>query len=104
MSDNNVIPMTEADERKERLLREAAARVRKYSVYKIMEQLRQINAYAQVKAMLEQNDLWDRIIVIGTLPSDNQYFVQNYPTVKAAIQQLAPDADIDALLAECEER
>ena len=105
MSDiNHVVSAADADARKVRLLQEAAKRVRKYSVYKIMEALRSINAYTQVKAMLEQHDLWDRIVLIGTLPSDNEYFVQHYPTVRAAIQQLAPDADIDALLAECEEK
>ncbi len=105
MSDiNHVVSAADADARKVRLLQEAAKRVRRYNVYKIMETLRSINAYAQVKAMLEQHDLWDRIVLIGTLPSDNEYFVQHYPTVRAAIQQLAPDADIDALLADCEDR
>ncbi len=101
---NYVVSAADADARKLRLLQEAAKRVRKYSVYKIMEALRSINAYTQVKAMLEQNDLWDRIIIIGVLPSDNEYFTQHYPTVKAAIQQMVPDADIDALLADCEDR
>ena len=101
---NCVVPAADADARKIRLLQAAAQRIRRYSVYKIMEALRGINAYTQVKAMLEQNDLWDRIVLIGVLPSDNEYFVEHYPTVKAAIQQLAPDADIDALLAECEEK
>lgn len=105
MSDiNHVVSAADADARKVRLLQEAAKRVRHYNVYKIMETLRSINAYAQVKAMLEQHDLWDRIVLIGTLPSDNEYFVQHYPTVKAAIQQMAPDANIDELLAECEEK
>ena len=105
MSDiNYVVSAADADARKIQLLQEAAKRVRRYSVYKIMEALRSINAYTQIKAMLEQNDLWDRIIIIGILPSDNEYFTQYYPTVKAAIQQMAPDADIDALLADCEER
>lgn len=105
MSDTNyVVSAADADARKARLLREAALRVRNYNVYKIMETLRSINAYAQVKQMLEQHDLWDRIILIGVLPSDNPYFVEHYPTVKAALQQLAPDANIDELLAECEEK
>ncbi len=105
MSDiHYVVSAADVDARKLRLLQEAAKRVRRYNVYKIMETLRSINAYAQVKAMLEQHDLWDRIVLIGTLPSDNEYFVQHYPTVKAAIQQMAPDANIDELLAECEEK
>jgi hypothetical protein len=100
----NIIPSAAADARKLRLIEEAAARPRRYSVYKIMEALRTIGAYSQIKALLEQNDLWDRIVVIGALPSDNPYFTQYYPAVAEAISQIAPDADIEALLEECEER
>ena len=75
---NCVVPAADADARKIRLLQAAAQRIRRYSVYKIMEALRGINAYTQVKAMLEQNDLWDRIVLIGVLPSDNEYFVYGY--------------------------
>lgn len=98
----NVISAAEVDARKARLLEEAAARPKKYSVYEITERLREMGVYPQCKAMLEQNDLWERLLVIHEVTSDNQYFTEYYPQIKVALQQLLPDVNIDEKLAECE--
>jgi hypothetical protein len=34
--------------------------------------------------------------------SDKKYFTEYYPQIKAALQQLVPDVNIDEKLAECE--
>lgn len=95
-----VIPPAEVHENRiERITN--AQKLKTYSVYEIMERLRELKVYSQAKNMLMDYDLWERLLFIGKVRSDNQYFVQYYPTVKTALAQLVPSADIDAELEKC---
>ena len=75
--------------------------VYKYSVYKIQEKLISLHAWDAAREYLVQNGLMDKLTVIGNVRSDNEYFVQHYPVVKAALNQLLPGVDIDAELRTC---
>ena len=75
--------------------------VYKYSVYKIQEKLVNLGVWDMAKEYLTEHGLMEKITIIHNVRSDNPYFVEHYPVIKAALEQALPGVDIDEQLREC---